>query len=244
MSLRDIEGAGHHESPLLRVRQVLMEGLVQLAGDRTRLEELFGRVDDLLQGTQTEYTKEFSDYLQEKVRALNGPDGVRVRVGYPHSDDMALPHIGIVVESGSEDTGGDVSGDLQRESVEAQGTAPSTIEYDAGEFGAYKVVQESVLGIDWTSNVQITCWALSGEEAELWKSAVLNVLIRDKGRLQVGGIREIRLSESGFMPSGDYQPRVMYVPVVRVTASWTVRQTMRQKVPYAVKLGTRTYGNG
>ena len=237
MSATHPRGAGHNLVVPLAVRQVLIEGLAELAGDEARISELFGRVDDLLQGSQDDYVRELREQLTARVRAGQGKAGIRVRVGYPPADAAVLPWLSIITDTGSENTAGAVAGDLEREGWEGTGTPDALAPND------YQLVEHSVLGLDWTTNLQVGCWATAGEEAEMLRAVALNILQVGSGRLHRAGAREVTYSESGFQPAEQYQPRTMYVPVIRATVSWTLRTTRRQRVPHWWQLRTGSFGN-
>lgn len=218
-------GSGHTLVPELLVRQVLLEGLVELAGDRFRQDEIFGRVDDMLQGTQDDWNQEMRTALLQMVRP-GALGGIRVAVGYPHAE-ARLPHVSIVTEAGSEEGGQATMGDVLHR----------TFDEDTG-------TQHLVKGTEWSSVVQIGSWATSGEASTLLAQMVRNVVFEKKGSLIAAGVRELTLSETGFQPGDEHWPRVMWVPMLRVNMEWTFRQTMRRRpVPTSFQISRTTYTN-
>ena len=209
-------GAGHNLTPELLVRQVLLEGLVELAGDKFRQDEIFDRVDDMLQGTQETWNQEMREALL-RMSHVGALGGIRVAVGYP-STESRLPHISIITESGAEEGGQATMGDVL-------GRA-----YDRDTNTLY-----TTKGAAWSSSVQIGAWATSGEASTLLAQIVRNVVFDKKGSLLQSGVHEISLSETGFDPGEQYYPRVQWVPMIRVNLEWTFRQTHRKK-PVATQI--------
>lgn len=229
-------GAGMLETPELLLRQVLMEGLRELAGDRARQDELFLRVDSLRQGTQEEWAEDMRDLLARLVR-FHEEGGLQVSVGYP-MDDATYPYVSLVTEGASESPGGAVMGDVLGRTYRVIGTATAD-DWDSSSTERHKIV-----GVDYTTNLQVGCWALASEESMLVLALVRHLLFRHKGRLFEAGVRELTFSESGFQPSPDLYPRTGYVPVVRCTLEWTLRQTRRTRpVPTRVRMRTGTYSS-
>ena len=229
-------GAGMLETPELLVRQVLLEGLVELAGDEARLDELFGRVDDLRQGSQDEWVDDFKVALR-RMAQLHGDGGVSVGVGYP-MDDAHYPYVSIVTDSAGESPGGASMGDVLGRTYSVIGTPT------ADDADSTVSTRHTVIGVDYTTSVQVGCWALAPEESTLLLTVVRHLLFRHKGRLTTAGVRDITLSESGFQPDPTLYPRTGYVPVVRCTLEWTLRQTRRtRRVPTRVRVVSVSFSN-
>lgn len=228
MSLRHV-GSGMHLVPELAVRQVLLEGLVELAGDEFRQEELFGRHDNLPMGTQEDWLDEMRQALL-RMTSVTAPDGIKVGVGYPHLE-VRFPYVSIVIEEGHEDEGGAVTGDVLGGDSHLRGT------FNADLPESFQVEDREVIGTEWSTTLQIGSWTEVPEESSLLHAMVKSVLFRDKGRLYTAGVREIMLSETGFAPDERMAQRTGYVPVVRCTMRWTWRQTRRRVVPHYFTLG-------
>lgn len=229
-------GSGMLETPELLLRQVLMEGLVELAGDEARLGELFARTDDLEQGTQDEWVADFKAALRRMAR-LHDEGGVAVSVGYP-MDDAHYPYVSIVTDSAGESPGGASMGDVLGRAYSIVGTPT------AADPNSTVSTRHTVIGVDYTTTVQVGCWALAPEESTLLLTVVRHLLFRHKGRLVASGVRDVTLSESGFQPDPSMYPRTGYVPVVRCTLEWTLRQTRRtRRVPTRVRVVTVSFTN-
>lgn len=227
-------GAGMGETPELLVRQVLLEGFVELAGDAVRIDELFARVDDLLQGTAEEWRDDFRTMLR-RMAQVGDDGGIRIGVGYP-AEHIRLPYVSVVPESGSENAGGASMGDLIQRTYEQSGTPSAT------DPSASRTTRHSVYGVDWTTNVQVGSWALAPEEATVLHTVIRHLLFRHKGRLTTAGVRELSFSESGFQPDPTYYPRTLFVPTIRCGMDWTFRNTRRTKpVPTRVTMRSGTF---
>ncbi len=229
-------GSGMLETPELLLRQVLLEGMVELAGDDVRLDELFARVDDLRQGTQEDWADDFKAALRRMAR-LHDVGGVSVGVGYP-MDDAHYPYVSIVTDSAGESPGGASMGDVLGRTYSVVGTPT------ADDADSTVSTRHTVLGVDYTTSIQIGCWALAPEESTLLLTVVRHLLFRHKGRLVASGVRDITLSESGFQPDPQMYPRTGYVPVIRCSLEWTLRQTRRtRRVPTRVRIASVSFTN-
>ncbi len=212
-------GYGMAYVPELLVRQVLIEGLMELAGDEDRMNELFGRVDSMLQGSQGQWLKDLKAMTREMAeRDSRGP--AHVRVGYP-ADDALWPHISIVIEGGSEDAGQATLGDVLGVEYEQRG------EPDPDDDTTSRSIRHKRIGVGWTTNLQVGTWAVSPEMSVVVHALVKHLLVRHKTRLSPAGIHEITLSENGFAPDPVRWPRIGYVPYIRCTMIGTLRQTRR-----------------
>lgn len=224
-------GAGILEEPELLLRQVLMEGLVELAGTPDQVEELFRRSDTLRQGSQDDWADDFRAGLHQLVR----DGGLRVHIGVPMTEAV-LPSVSIVTASSSEDAGGATLGGVL-------GVAWRSLGVPAADPNAFVTERHTTLGADWTTSLQVGCWATTPEESVLLKALVAYLLFRHKGRLTVAGVRDLSLSESGFTPDPQLYPRVGYVPAFSVSIEWTRRQTrVRRPVPTRYTI-TTTFRN-
>lgn len=238
MSRADVtipQGSGMLEAPELLLRQVLLEGLVELAGDAARQDELFARVDALSQGSQDEWAEDFKAELRRMAR-IGGDGGIAVGVGYP-MDDAHYPYVSIVTDSSAESAAGASMGDVLGRTHDVIGT-PS-----ADPLTSVTTRYETI-GVDYTTTVQVGCWALAAEQSILLLTVVRHLLFRHKGRLTVAGVRDVSLSESGFQPNPQDYPRTGYVPVVRCSMEWTYRQNrVTRPVPTRVTIARISFYN-
>ena len=239
MSRADVvlhRGAGMLETPELLIRQVLLEGLVELAGDVPRLDELFTRVDTLLQGSQADMVRDFKAVIRRMAR-LSDDGGIAVGVGYP-MDDARYPFVSLVIDSAAESPGGASMGDVLGCAYDLQSTPT------AADSNSTVSTRYTVIGTDYTTNIQVGCWALAAEESTLLLTAVRHLLFRHKGRMTLAGVRDVTISESGFQPDPNQYPRTGYVPVIRCSLEWTLRQSRRtRRVPTRAGITTLTFSN-
>jgi hypothetical protein len=221
-------GSGMHIVPELAIRQVLLEGLVELAGDSFAQEELFGRADDLPMGTQEDWLTEMRAALV-RMTSITAPDGIKVGVGYP-SMEARFPYVSIVIEEGHEDESQATTGD----SLGGDSRVVGTFDADAPE--SFQVEDRQVIGTEWDTTLQVGSWTEVPEESALLHAMVKAVVFKHKGRLYNAGVREVMLSETGFSPDERFIQRTGYVPVLRVSMRWTWRQTRRETVPHYFRL--------
>lgn len=236
------QGSGMGIVPELLLRQVILEGLVELAGDEYRQTELFRRVDDMLQGTQEDWNDEFKTALR-RMTNISARDGIQCAVRYPDLETR-MPFVSIVPESGAEDESQATFGDLLGQDVITVGTIPvgEDPSNPATDLSA-RLERRQVIGNEWTTNLQLGSWTEVPEESILCHALVKHLVFRHKHRLQDAGFREIALSEGGFEPSPTMQQRTGYVPFVRCTLRWTWRQSVRKNVPYFFTLNLPTKSN-
>ena len=229
-------GAGMLEAPEMLIRQVLLEGLVELAGDEAQLDELFGRVDDMQQGSQDEMRADWKRVVR-RMAQIGGEGGIEVGVGYP-MDGARYPYISVTIDSSSENPGGASMGDLIARQFEQNGVP------DPDDASTSYSIRHSVYGVDQSTSIQVGCWALAAEEASLLQSTVRHLLYRHKGRLTTVGVRELTYGESGFQPDPQMYPRTGYVPILRATLTWTLRHTRRTgPVPTRVTMLAPRFSN-
>lgn len=223
-------GTGFLHAPELLVRQVLLEGLQELAGDTYRMNELFARADSLAQGTQEDWIEDAKHVVS--TLATPGAGGWHVGVGYP-PDTMELPFVSVVLDSAAEQPGGATAGDILHTAYERTGEGDSAVS-----------TRHDVKGVDYSSNIQVGCWCTSPEAASILLSTVRHLLFRHKGRLAAAGIRDISTSESGFAPDPAMYPRTGYVPIVKLSMDWTLRQTVRTSpVPTRARIRSASFHN-
>ena len=220
-----VEGSSLHNSPELLVRQILMEGLPELAGDRPRVAQLFKREDRLRQGSQAQFEKDAAKVLQSLCSAEAG--GWHVGEGYP-PDHINLPWISVVPDSSSEQTSSATMGDVLQQKYER---------IDEGQ-PTERHIRHLVQGAEQSTSIQVGCWSNSPEGAAILWVIVKHLLFFEKGRLSKVGIMDISSSESGFAPDDDMQKRTGtgYVPLIKLSVDWTMRYTRRTQVPFRINL--------
>lgn len=210
-------GGGSTLAPELILRQLLLEGLYELAGDAPRLDELFGRVDTLRSADADAWLVELR---QEVERMLPGrqSSGLTVRVGYP-GQDARWPYVSIVMERDDEDASGATVGDTLSERTEVIGT------FDANDASSVRLYTHTVLGCDEKLTLQVGIWTRAPERAAALTAVIQHLLFRHKGDLAKAGARDLSMATSGFAPDPDAYATVGFVPLIRVTMTWTRRQT-------------------
>lgn len=221
----------------LLVRQVVLEGLHEIANDEDRLRELVGRVDALLDGSQDEWADELVRAFR-RILTPAEPDHVKVLVGQPLSAGD-LPCVTILKEAGSEDTGGAVVGDILDLKYIQRGTyeyTPQAVD-GAGDptiapQTAPQIDEHRLVGTAWTTTVQVGSWTTAPELSLLLDAAVHDALMRGKGRLIAAGVHDVTFSEGGQPTDRQTQVelRCGYVPMQRATLDW-IRGTTRRKGP-------------
>lgn len=226
-------GAGVNMVPELLLRQVIMDGVVELAADAPRLDELFERVDNLYEGSQYSWSAD----MRARVREIATTPGLlRVGVGYPMSPGV-IPYVSIVVESGGEQADEAMTGDIANESTVQTGVPSAT------DPAASSVEAHTVLATGWSTTLQVGVWSRAPEESVLLHSIVREILFREKGRLLTAGVHDVGFTESGFSPEGSpLYPDVGYVPMLRAVMRWTLRSTRREgPVPTRVTMRAGTF---
>lgn len=226
---RDL-GVGMAFVPELLLRQVLMEGFVELGGDDDRQRELFERLDGLLQSSRELWERDYRAMLCEL--ALAGDRWARFTIGYP-TDTARYPTVSIVNESGAEDDALAVVGGVLSVGYRTVGTPTVADDQSA------RMERHQVEGVGWTSNIQVGVWSVAAEESVVLSAIVKHLLLRHRGRLLAAGVHSATLSETGFIPDPARWPRTGYVPVIRCTMGGTLRQTRRRSpTEYRVRLTT------
>jgi len=202
-------------APELAIRELLLVGLQDLAGDRTRLDELFARTDELLnQGTAGRWVDEIVDgYL--RMQEDHGGDGVRVLVGPPSFDDpLHWPAVSVVMEGTAEDEGHAVIGDIQTVTTARVGQ---------------EIEKRETIGIDHVTTIQVQCWAAAPEEALVLHSVVHHLLMREKSMLESAGVDQVTLSSGHVRPDPQYHPQHTMVPVITCRLRHQVAHTRRTR---------------
>lgn len=194
--------------------EALTIGLQILRQDEAAIAELFQRHDVTRLSPADAWSGDQAVMLR---RILDPSDDLyaRASVGYP-TTDRQLPCYSVVNESAAEDTSGAVVGDLLG------------VSYDrAGQLS----VRSDLMGVTWTTTVQIGCWATAPELSFVLRDAARWALFRQKDFLRERGVHDMSFSEQGLAPSPDLEPRVGYVPMITITLRWTFGQTLRRTVP-------------
>lgn len=229
-------GAGMPEAPELVIRQVLTEGLVRLAGDDFRMEELFARYDDLLGNSTSHWVDDMRQGLLSLVTPGRG--GLRIGVGWPNAEQQ-LPYVSIIPEAGSSDDGAAVMNDIHAVHYEQIGV-PTVDDWDSA-----RTVRHETRGEEWMSVFQVGSWTVAPEWASMLHTCVHQVLLFEKDRAQSWGIRDVAFAESGFEVDTASFPRTPYVPLWRMRTHWLRRHTRRvDPVPTRARLRTATFYNG
>lgn len=217
MTLPKQSGGGMFFMPELLLRQVLIQGLIDLAGDDERMSILFRRVDDLLQGTQEEWVDELKAYFRDSVTRAEGR--MSVLVGYP-MDHTFIPCFSLVEMSGGEKDGEALVGDRWDVATEQEGVVNEpNLARDLTEYP--RLVRTETVATPWTSTIQVGAWATSPEGSTVLSAVARSILIRDKSRLMSAGVTNISLSTpGGFTPDNERYPLIGYVPIVQVAMDW------------------------
>lgn len=225
MTIPKHSGGGMFFMPELKLRQILLEGLVDLAGDNERMNILFSRVDDLLQGTQDSWVSELKDAFTAMVLRREGR--ISVTIGYP-MDHTFLPCFSIIEQSGSEKPSEATMADLWAADTEQEGTLNE--QNAAGNLVEYpRLVRTETLGTPWSTTLQVGSWATSGEASVVLHAVARSILDKDKGRLLPAGVTDVTLSTpGGIVPDNERYPLVGYVPLLQVAIDWTCIQQIRK----------------
>ncbi|MFA5801218.1 MAG: hypothetical protein WC911_01945 [Thermoleophilia bacterium] len=218
----------------LRIREILLRGIVDLASDEERLNLLFRRVDGLPQGTQETWAEDLKTLL--KLSVTDPAARIRVIIGYPW-DVNSLPCWSIVKEGGSENdseaTMGDEAGLVNVQTGHI---------HDSDGVEWPRIVGYTAYGIPWTSNFQIGTWATTPDVSILLHEAAIEILDIARGELDTSGVQSISLSEPGGMiPNPEQHPSlgVGYIPLVRVSCKWT-RLRLQKRSPRPTHVTRRT----
>lgn len=224
-------GHGMLQAIDLLLQEAIVIGLHLLAENPRAIEELMGRTDSLRHNTTDQWRRE----LREALIAMLDPrntEYVAVMIGYPPPHGQAhLPCVTIVLADAA-DAEGTIGDDLRVAPTPDQRTlvGPAQELYETEERGTLK-----------TSTVEIGSWTIQPELTALLHAAVAWALQQMDGHLVDNGIHGLSDREGGFAPSDDLEPRVGYVPLHRVTAEWTQRQSSRRKVPNRIRFLAPTF---
>lgn len=233
-------GGGMFFSPELQIRKILIEGLIDLAGDNDRMDVLFSRVDDLLGGTQEDWVDEMKAAFSAMA---TGRDRMRVLIGYP-PDHAFLPCFSVLEAGGSEQPQNATHGDIWERVAEKEGVILERgASGDATEYP--RLIETETLGTAWSTTVQIGSWAISPEGSAVLQAVARAILDKDKGRLHVAGVHNVTLSTpGGFQPDPNRYPLVGYVPIISAALDWTcVQITKHGPQPGRVATITTVGGN-
>tara|TARA_R110000824_G_scaffold54028_2_gene149063 strand:- start:17624 stop:18262 length:639 start_codon:yes stop_codon:yes gene_type:complete len=211
----------------MAVLEALVRGLHQLAEDPTAIEEMVDRKDMLFNGTQLAWSKELRDDLVSMLDPQSA-NYVNCLLAYP-TGIADLPTLSIVEESGGENEGEAVMGDLLHVFWTLVQPDDQSCRHD-------------VRGIGETTRIQVGAWTTSPERSLLLRAAAHWALFQNKGLLQDRGIHEVSFSSGGVEVSDDLLPRVAYVPMISLTLKWTFRATKRSIVPNRVTICPGTFG--
>ncbi len=245
-------GHGHNLVTELDVRAVVVTGLHALVSDEEAIRSIIRRSDALAFGSQERWERE----MRRAVLDLLSPDGdryVQVGVGYP-TPEIRLPFVSIVKESGGENDAEAVCGDRLSESrsdIVGEWTPGPSLDglplwpLPDGTSPPVPPQIDTVqpIGGGYRSTLQVACWSVSPEESILLHSMVWWTLFRGKGELVDAGVHEVRLSDSGFVPDERMDPRVGYVPTIRVDLSSTYQQLRRTRAVPGVVILTNQFTN-
>lgn len=223
-------GSGMTISPELLMRQVLLHGMVLLAGDEYRVEELFERFDELRHGTQDFWVDDLKEALTRMVNVA-ASDGVKIGVGYP-SLETRFPYLSIVPEEGHEDASQATCADFLSDDKTVIGTITPGSDPTVAENVSARLVKHTTIGAEWETTVQVGSWTEVPEESMLLHAMAKHIVFGEKGRLLESGILNVSLSETGFQPDDRMVQRSGWVPVLRCRLEWTWRQTRRKNAPY------------
>ena len=222
-------GAGLSLSPEMAVQQVLLEHLHFLAGDEALMSQVFGRTDDLLQGSAEDQER---DFRKDFLTILD--QGLRVIVGWP-SNEAVLPCIAVALQPGGEDQGEARVGNI----FHRKGELVGVLDEDNPTLG--KVYEHTVQGRQWNTSLQIGAWSTAPELSSLLHGAARAALLHGEGDLFPAGVREITsIQESGLsVQDSDKFPHVEFVPLSVVQIAWTLRTTRRSgPKPFRVVIST------
>lgn len=209
MSVTLTRSATMAQAPELVVRQVLLEQVRTLVADEELQGMLFGRADDLEQGSQNDWAREMMSAFQQLAPRI------KAMVSYP-PDEADLPLYSVVVTDGSEDTAVSHVGDTIRRTSEMVGTWSATSDE------ATKVYDHIEKGVGWSCTAQIGSWSVRPEESLLMHSIAKWAMFQGKNGLTRMGAMDVGLSESGLSPDGSGRyPHVAWVPMVMVRLNWT-----------------------
>lgn len=226
--LRDF-GSGMSWTPELLLRQVLLEGVLALAGDEFRMAEMVQRADTLDQSSRAQWERDFRDTIADLAEHGPGKAPLRIKLGYPH-EQAVYPHVSIVLASGSEDRAQATVGDRLGQTTEHRGTPTED------DPSASRAIEHTLIGLGWTTTLEIGVWAVAPEQAILIHALLKHLILYEKGRMVAAGVTEMSISETGFTP-GEGWGRVGFVPVIRCTMAWTIQSTLRKgPVPTRVTL--------
>lgn len=223
--------------PELLMRQVIEEGAVALAGDPTRLSELFYRPDDLFGASSASWTEGMKKALLAMISETPTRGGLTVSVGYPMREAV-LPCISLVTESDGENDSEGLAGNNGGQAWRTTG-----IPVDPADPAASRALYRTEAW-GWRTVVQVGAWSTQPEGAALLSTLARYLLLTGQGQLSAAGVHELSVDGSGFEPTEHpLYPAIPYVPLLRVTLLWTLRATGRiEPQPRRVTVSVRGCG--
>ena len=206
--MADFQTAGQ-ELSLELVQQVLVEGLVSLAGDEYRMRSIFRRPDTLPRGLNNKAEDAVNDMLDivrnaAHVGTHRDGTGLSFSVNFPASGEQwPSPLLTVTWASGSEDAGSAYAGDVVGTRDVVHGSDLNTC----------KVYREISRGCLKRQSILLSIYSLRPEEARVLHMAFSHIVQRDKWRLMVGGVKDVTISEMGREPD-ETAPHVQMLPML------------------------------
>lgn len=204
--------------PEFAIREALINGFAELRNSRAQLIEFVSRFDNLPQGSQQEWNAQCMEAIEQVLDPESDNSLRNISLGYP-TQDAALPWVGIVLESDSEDTGGATIGDNLVTIYQPIGDPVTNPD-------GYELVKHKVKGTDYTATISVSVWSTSPEMSFVLHEAIFYILFGLKGSLSASGIREVGFSSSSLDISSALEPRTGFVPLTKCVISYQRRRTV------------------
>lgn len=215
MSLTDLQqmaGRATFHRPFLLLKQVLEEGLIELAAQRWLLEHLLERVDvPQRPGEAERWTRDRAQEVMALVQRTDQP--LVFDTAYPDSA-VHLPRVVLLPSGGGRDDS----------ALEGPFLAPISLPQAGPEdptTGAKSVRVIEPRLIPWTTQVQISTWIPSTELALVVHDLLIAVVSANEARLTEAGVREISmLRERELMQPAWEREQAPVVPSFELTLRW------------------------
>lgn len=192
-------GVWTHDALLAHLRQIVLEGFVQLAADDDLLLFLLRRTDATRHGAAAEWPSTMAGRIRKAV--LGNQERLDVIYDYPRSL-ASFPVISLIMDQDSQDTGADRLGQGEEETRTHR---RGTLGVGAAEIARMAAYTPFVR--PWRGQVQVGCWWDPDESARVLYALTQWVLLQWHGYAQGSGIRELSIGTGGgFVVPQESQP--------------------------------------
>lgn len=192
-------GVWTHDALMAHIRQIVLEGFLQLVADEELLRFLLRRTDGTRHGAAEEWPAQMARRIRDAV--IGRTNRLDVLLDYPRTV-ASFPVITLILGEDSEDVGANRVGHGEEETVSHRRGSLGVGAAEVARVASYRPFVRP-----WRGSIQVGCWWDPDESTRVLYALTQWVLLQWHSYAEKSGIKELSIaSGGGFVAPVESQP--------------------------------------